>query len=220
MPAVLSLPLHSVFVLASFFSCDTPVPPEVLIDYKNNPPVINNTVTPAQMSVLRGGSASPEYGGEFPNVEGLTAGHVDISHDVVFQNKIHPVLGDACVRATTVHIRIVYTPVIYISNKSAPGSCRYTTTLEHEMKHVKVDLDALNELLRSIKPLVATSVAAAQDKKPVDVNTVSAQQKMIAAELSKTIKGATDSFQQTRTVRQVGVDSHAEYERLSRACPE
>lgn len=214
------LSLSTGYILAGLFSCASPAAPSVTVTLQNNPPLINNEQSSAYLNRLRGSSISPTYGGEFPIVDGITSGAFQIEHNIDFTSAIRPLLHTACVSAEAIHITVTYAAVVYVDSRYPPGSCRYELTLAHEMRHVKTDVDTVNDFLPYIKQLAETTAAQWKNSGDVGESEVATAQKSMARKLSAILEQGTDSLQRARNLRQPLVDSHEEYRRVSNACPD
>ena len=219
LPVFTHLPLSTGYVLVSLFSCDPKAEPAITLQFENHRPHISNTRSSAYLLRLQKDSVSPNYGGEFPMLDGLTRGAFQFSYNQNFTSKEQPQLHKACVRTSAVHIVITYKPTIYISSKAVPGSCRYTATLKHEMRHVNTDINTINEFIPRIKALAADAITPARNPRPIEESKVDAAEDDMSEKLSQALQEATDALQKTRASRQRLVDSRKEYERLSKACP-
>jgi hypothetical protein len=218
LPVFLHQPLSAGYVLVGLLSCGPAPVPALSVEFRNNPPhVINSYSTEALMS-LRQQASSPTYGGEFPHLDGLTKSEFSFETDMGFTEIIRPLLRIACVQVKSARLVINYTPMVYVGSHAAPGSCRHRMTLEHELRHVRTDADAVNEFIPVFKKALANAIAQNNTAEPIDMGKQGGVRKKISETLGRAIKEATDRFQQVRAARQKQVDTHAEYTRLSRAC--
>ena len=216
----MSLTLSAARMFAGIFSCAQPHAPPVTLIFHDNPPQIRTGQPPTRMMSLRKKSISPDYGGAFPEVDGLTSGTFKIKYSLNFTDEEQVMRDSACVWTKNARISVTYTPVIYISKKAPPGSCRYKETIAHEMRHVGADLSSINEFLPEIRSSAEAALAPQHDPRPVRKKEVDAFQKKISNRLSRTIEKITAALQRTRKIRQMKIDTRQEYERLSHACPQ
>ena len=218
LPAFIHLPLSTGYVLAGLFTCTPHPAPDVTVNFYKNPPRISHARSSAYLMSMKQNSSSPNYGSEFPELDGVTRGQIQFKYNLDFSETEEIELRQACVRTKSAHITVTYTPTIYISSNVAKGTCRYAATLDHEMKHVRVDLDAIHEFLPDIEKAAANALRRAQTTEPISSRQVDKLRDDISEKLSKALDEQTDALQQTRTSRQRKIDSRAEYERLSNAC--
>ncbi len=219
LPSFAHLPLSTAYVLASFFSCDPATPPSVTVQFQNTPLKISNTRPSAYLMDLKKDSSSPNYGGEFPKLDGLTSGTFQFKYDLDFTDTEQLMLHKACVRTKSAHIVITYMPTIYISSNAQPSTCRYNVTFEHEMRHVNTDINTINEFISYIQTHAAVAISPEHSLQPILETQIESAHDRVSNKLSQALTDATDVLQQTRTYRQRQIDTRQEYERLSKACP-
>ena len=219
LPAFAHISLSTGYILAGLFSCEPSTAPAITVQFQNNPPQISNTRSSTYLLNLKKDSSSPNYGREFPNLDGLTSGVFQFKFDLDFTNTEQMMLHTACVQTKAVSVVITYTPTVYISSSAAPGSCRYAATMEHEMRHVSTDIDTINEFIPRIKTLAKAALASTAHPKPINENEEESAQNDVSEQLSQVLEEETNAIQKARKSRQALVDTRAEYERLSRACP-
>ncbi len=215
----MGLPLAAGRMFAGIFSCTQPHAPHVALIFNNNPPQIRVAQSAARMAALRKKSASPNYGGEFPNVEGITNGTFNIKYDLNFTAVEQMVFHTACVQTKDARITITYTPVIYISKKAVPGTCMYKETMAHEMRHVGADVGTVDTYLPLIKSAATSALMPQHDPRPIKQSQIKDYQASESKKLSQAMDKVTAALQRTRQIRQMKIDTRQEYERLSHACP-
>jgi hypothetical protein len=205
-------------VLIGLFSCDPGPEPSVFLDFQNTPPQISRRA-PAELQQLKTESSSPDYHGEFSLVQGVKDAAFQFSYAMNFSNTSWPLLGKSCVRPSALTITLTYAPLIYLNSEIPEGSCDHNVTLEHELRHVKVDVETLQEFIPGMKKTAAATLALLRSTEPVAAKDVEAAQQTFTDALTKTIDASTARLQEIRTLRQQAVDSREEYQRLSTACP-
>ncbi len=215
----MGLPLSAGRMFAGIFSCTQPHAPHIAMLFYNNPPQIKLAQSTAHMMALRQKSISPDYGGEFPHVDGITDGTFSIKYDLDFTAVEQMMFHTACVRTKDARITITYTPVIYISSKVVPGSCLYRETITHEMRHVAADVGTVNTYLPLIKSAAVSALVPQHDPRPIKQTQIKDFQANESKKLSQAMDKVTTALQRTRQIRQMKIDTRKEYERLSHACP-
>ena len=211
------LPLSTGYVLVGLFSCPAKPAPNITLQFQNDPPRISHTRSSASLMKLKKNSASPSYE-EFPILEGVTSSQIQVKYDVNFTDREDMQARQACISISSVHITITYKPVIYINSNIRKGSCRYKETLKHEMKHVRTDIDTINEFTPDIRDAAADALRYTQTTEPIDTDHADDIHDDISEKLSEAIDEENADLQKTRKKRQRQIDSRAEYERLSKAC--
>jgi len=220
LPEFMHLPVSTGYILAGLFTCHPGAAPDVTLQFRNEPPVINHTRSSAYLLRMKKNSSSPPYGGAFPILDGITNGKMQMKYDIEFTGTEETRSHQACVAASAAHLVITYKPVIYISSNILNGTCRYDATLDHEMKHVRTDIKTINEYIPDIREAAERALRHAQTARPVASRDVDQLREDISDELSKAVDEQSHALEKTRTTRQRGIDSAAEYTRLSHACPD
>lgn len=214
------LSLSTGYILAGIFSCDPQAPPAVSINFQNNPPQFNNEHSSEFMAQMKSGSLSPEHGGEFPIVDGITAGSFQAEHSMDFSSLIRPFMRKACVGVKAINITLAYSAIVYVDKRYPPGSCRYELTKDHEMKHVNTDVVIINEFIPYIQQMVQATAAQWQNMAPIAEDQLETAENNMSKQISGVLDSASDSMQRMRGARQPQIDSHEEYTRVSEACPD
>lgn len=207
-------------VLASLFSCDPQQAPSITVNFQNNPVQFNNEKDSAYLANLKSRSVSPEYGGEFPIVDGMMDSSFQIEHSVNFSSTIRPFMRTACAGVSDINITLIYAATIYVDKRYPPGTCRYELTKDHENKHVNTDVSTINEYIPYIQKLVQAKISQWPYNGQVAEDQLEKAEKIMSKEIDDVLNGATDSLQRARNLRQPLVDSHEEYVRVSKACPQ
>jgi hypothetical protein len=207
------------YMLAGLLSCSPQTPPSVAVQFRNNPPGIVNSEPAESLMRLKDGTISPDYGREFSVTGGLTYSNIQTTFDMNFTSSVWPVVNRACLWANNINITVTYTPTVYVASNYRPGSCRYQATLEHEMRHVAADVAFLGELLPYMKEMAEMSVAPWKGAGPVGKETLEAEQAALSKQFGDALEKISDGQQGIRVLRQRQIDTRAEYDRLSTACP-
>jgi hypothetical protein len=206
-------------LLASFLACDASVDPAVTLKFNNLQPTLDLSQSSEALHVYKDREGSSPNYKEFDRVRGLTNGIYQFQATVDFTNTEWPLFGKSCVYPTVLEITATYKPTISLSNDIVPGSCMYNMTLEHEMKHIQVDINTLNEFIPSIKKIGTATLAMNLSKESIDTDKVADRQKEISDKVAKALNDAGAKLQEARILRQQSVDTREEYTRLSNICP-
>lgn len=218
-PAIAKMSLSTGYVLAGLFSCDPQPAPNITINFQNNPAQFNNEKDSAYLAQLKQKAVSPEYGGEFPLVDGMTDGSFQIEHSINFSSMVRPMMHTACAGVSDISVTLIYNATVYVDNRYPPGSCRYELTKDHESKHVNTDITIINEYIPYIQKLLQTKVSQWQYNKQVPESELENAEKAMSKDIDDALNAASESMQRMRNLRQSQVDSHEEYVRVSKACP-
>lgn len=211
--------LPAAFMLAQIFSC-TPHPvPAVNVVFNNMPHTVNNAVSLEELQRVQSNTHIRKTSAEHFTTVGTTESNIVTTMDAGFQIASNQLSGDACMSVARVNINITYTPQVLILRDYRPGSCRYQTTYEHELRHVSTDILAIHDFIPVIRNTVQAVLNQFPTQGPYPSQATDAKQKNIQQTLELALQGATDQMTKTRDARQQLVDTHEEYMRLSAACP-
>lgn len=209
----------SMMVLASAYGCPQGPPPQVQIFTKNGTPryfyhVPSATLGQAQIDT----TFTPIDRDSVYVVGGLTQGNVTISRQLQMQTATRRGSDQNCVSATQVNVTLDYQPDVYIASEYKPGTCRYQTTMEHEVQHVNLDIITLNEFIPRIQSYIQQALISMPPIPPVPQQMVPQVQEMIGKRVEQAAQQALAEMDKVRKARHQRIDNALEYNRLSRAC--
>lgn len=207
------------YLLVGMMSCTQAPPPTVSIAFNNQPYRINNTVTLSQLQQIKSDTTFSRLPTENFKTVGTAVSGITASLDAQFKILSSEQAGQTCLWMSDAKVIVTYAPEILIVRDYQPSTCRYRTTMEHELRHVNTDIITLNEFLPVIKNAVQIRASQLGTLGPFDSNNTKMQQQMMHQNLQQTLKLAVDRMMQVRQLRQQQIDTRAEYLRLSGACP-
>lgn len=205
-------------VLAGLFSCEAKPPPRIKVTVSAGSIVYDLSKSSGGLQGFDIDTVSPYQAGEHTKIGGLTGGEINISTDIGISLTKNMLLNKGCVWLSDVMIRIKSDPTVYIASEYKPGSCRYRTTVEHEMKHVTVDTKILNEFAPHIEAAAKNAVADINVIGPVKLNQIEKIKVDINKKIEEALKSPIETLHEQRRERQQAIDTREEYDRLSRLC--
>lgn len=216
-----SLPdIPALFMLAAVnVSCPPQATPLVDIVFDNKPYVLDNTVTQAALQNVKGDTHVAQKPGENFKTVGTAVGEISAQIKMNFKMLSNRATQQSCIWTESARIYLSYNPKILIVRNYRPGSCRYRTTFEHELRHVNTDLITLKEFAPVLRDAVKIRSERLGVVGPVPRLRLEDEQRKMHAALEQTLKIAMDKMMATRQMRQQQIDTRAEYLRLSKACP-
>ena len=116
-----------------------------------------------------------------------------------------------------VHVRLSMQPVtIHLAQELDGSPCARTATLTHELKHLAVFQDVLDETARALTTELPGTVGPGLQRagSPADL------QRQLNARINDYVSGFMQRRQHVLDERQRDVDSPAEYARVKAACPQ
>ena len=115
-------------------------------------------------------------------------------------------------------VNININPKILIASDHKKGECRHNAILNHEMKHIFID----REIVRKYVPLIKREMEQAAIKVgivgPKDARNAKLFQDKITDYMDGRLKIITTKMYSERSQNQQGIDSLAEYNRVSAEC--
>ena len=205
-------------ILAGLFSCEPKPPPVVDIAISATAIKYDLTKSSAQLQSFDIDTVSPYSSKEHTKVGGLTGGQISIATDLNYSISKSPLLRQSCLWFDKVTVSVVSEPTVYIANEYKEGSCRFRTTFEHEMKHVKADIDILNEFQPRLEAAAKAAVADTSTIGPFSTDDIEQIKSGVNKKIEDALLKTIESLQSERRIRQQAIDSREEYDRLSRVC--
>jgi len=212
------LTVESMAVLVGMFNCPAAITPEVGINVRINPVQYNTSKTSNQLRAYRTDTKNPYGNSRHTKLSGLHNGNFNYNMDMSFSISRNTLLKKSCVQINTVNINIDHKATIYIARDNNGNKCRYNSTMQHELKHERIDL----QIIQTYKPIFYKAIKSALQKKsqigPVHSRQTKAAQSQLTSNLQNTLNSIVKHMDNELKRRQQKVDSLREYERLSKAC--
>lgn len=122
--------------------------------------------------------------------------------------------GRTCLRPV-VDVKLAFEPmVVYISREQQPGSCQFSTTLQHELQHVAVYRDFLSSAAGEIE----TKLRSEFGNRIFYFDSEADAQVGIEKETSERVGPFVERAMRVVEDRQAPLDTREEYDRLERLC--
>lgn len=212
-----SLHAATAVILAGLLACDAQPGPSIQVNYAEKQPVFFNSHTTEQLRAI-----APSFGtvslADFPVTSGVTRGKITMETSILFRSQGN-LLGRYCLWQADVAINVSYRPEVYIAKEYRPGSCRYTQTKLHEMRHVEVDKAVMKELLPELKRVATVRAAEIGVRGPFDDTQREAAKSILLHSMQDAVSAELDRIEKVRALRQQLIDTPGEYTRLSQTCP-
>ncbi|MFN7113754.1 MAG: hypothetical protein ACK4PK_05275 [Alphaproteobacteria bacterium] len=204
--------------LASIYSCPQTQPGQVAIQTRNGTPKYYYHIPSAQLGNFQIDTTFSKHDNEIYVVGGVTHGKILISRQVQMLTHSMRGVNAHCVSVGQITVTLDYQPDVYIATEYKPGTCRYQTTMQHEVQHVNLDIITLNEFIPRIQSYIQRAVNSLPPMQPVQQHQVPQMQEWIGMQVEQAAKQALSEMDQVRRARHQRIDSREEYTRLSRAC--
>jgi hypothetical protein len=198
-------------------NCPAPEQPQITLDVVEDP--VQYDFSRDRTALNQMGStmlASRNTIGSSSYVGGLTNGTINSDMSTELQT-LTSSDGSACVWVSSVKLRLHYQPVVYISREFVEGSCYHTAVLEHEHKHVAVDL----ALMQSFAPQLQQAIQAAAEQihyGPFPAAQLESTGQNINQVMDAKLNESMSNLSAQRQAQQAQVDVPQEYARVQALC--
>lgn len=152
------------------------------------------------------------------HVGGLMKGGISVNSQVQVMTLTYPRSRQICQWIRQMDVNINIDPKIYVARDHKQGSCKHNAILNHEMKHIFVDREAVKKYMPIIKRQLEIAVRKVGIVGPKPEREANKYQKKITNYMDTELRSVTEKMYAERKVRQQGVDTLEEYERVSRQC--
>lgn len=128
-------------------------------------------------------------------------------------NGIRQTFGNRYCMRPKLAVKLAFEPMtLFIASEQREGSCAFRVTMEHELKHIAV----YQEYLEDFAARVRTELGQALGNRIVYVRSRAEADAYVRAVIEKTLTPYMQGVQDELRARQARVDSPAEYARLAR----
>lgn len=219
MTPLLLPPLAAGYLLTNAFICPAMPAPAVTTDFKNNPPTYKNDLSSKQLGSFTISTKFSHGPKEVFSTGGVTMGNISVNYEINFFQAQNAATEEFCLGVKDVAVTIDYSPDVYIASESKPGTCRYDTTLQHEIRHVNTDVLTLQEYVPLLQKAVADAAGNLPVTGPVNKKGLYVGQKQASDAVKSAVDAVVERLYSVRLARQQLIDTRQEYLRLSKVCP-
>ncbi len=201
-------------------TCPPAAAPQVATSFVNTPPQVTHTLDHAALGQFSTSTTFSHHKKEVFLTGGITESNIKTNYNLTFSQVIDPNTKTACLSVDKVEVTVSYDPVVHIASNFPAGSCRFTTTWQHELLHVNTDLITLKERLPQLEGAVRQAAQQLTVIGPFDVAQMPAHQQSLVDYIGKVVSTSFADIDKLRLQRQQTIDTREEYLRLSKACPQ
>jgi hypothetical protein len=152
------------------------------------------------------------------HVGGLMSGGISIKSEINVATITYPRSRVSCQWIDKMDVRIAIDPTIFIAREHGKGSCKHNAILQHEMKHVYVDRTVVKKYAPAIKRHLEQSIRKVGIVGPKAERRAPHFQQKIIDYMDGQLKAVTSKMYEERRIKQQGIDTLEEYERVSNLC--
>jgi hypothetical protein len=187
----------------------TPTTDEIFFDFSKSERELNNfkidTVNPYGKEVI-------------VDVGGLMAGGIELNHRANIGYITNPNYDLSCLWYDSLQIDIGIKPTIYIAREYNKGTCMHNAIMEHEMKHIQVDIDMVNKYANKIGYDINQKLTETPIYGPGPASDTARIQQQMMSSVTDIITRYVEELKVARRAAQQKVDSKEEYDSVSAKC--
>jgi hypothetical protein len=196
---------------AAAIACPARGVPAVVVAVQDRPPRI---LPPVPARALRAQAGGPTDSA-FPHHLGLTVFSVESRSEITVRTQASE--AGACALPAEVRLALVQTEhSIRLAREVPPGSCLAAEVLAHERRHAEVNRRTLRDTARELRA-TARAWAMRAEKRAADAGSAAAA---LQDDLAQASEPVLEKLRAARERAHAAIDRPAEYDRLSRVCPE
>ena len=196
-----------------------PSKPEIILNFENKTPVFSSAKSSRELGQITTSTVVSHHRDEVFLTGGITSSNISSRIQMSFARAGWEGEKRGCAYPHKVEVTIVYAPEVFIASGYAPGSCRYQTTMQHELRHVNTDVITLNEFMPFVKKTLQQSLDAIPAPTPQLPPVMDQKEAAMLEGVKAALAQAMTTMNISRMQRQQLIDTRQEYMRMTNACP-
>lgn len=219
LPLALKSALTAGYIFASTGCLSTPRMKEtdIAMTFTHAPPVVENNTPSEDLSKYNISTTFSRSRNETFTVGGLHLSEFAPTFLIDYYVETLP-NGNACIAPAFVNITVNYAPRVLIASEHTRETCMYWKILEHEMRHVNIDIITFKELLPRLKQGVLKAVLDLQPMGPMPASSLDKAKDILTDKVRAALVFEVDEIEQIRLNRQQQIDTRQEYLRVANSC--
>lgn len=202
-------------------SCMAPAPAKINVIPRTAEVQLDTTNTLGQLQTVQTDTINPHSFGGVSYLQGFANGRIAVKPSVKLNYIQDPKTGGICLYYEAITIDISIDPKIFIAKEVYEDKCMGKATLDHEMKHVKVDRQIVNKYAG----IMGQKVFKGLEERGFTAGPLAPVYVQQAAErMQKTVFQLLEleykRMELDRAEAQGSVDSAQEYDRVDALCPD
>ena len=211
-----TLAASSIWLASTSSWCQAPATPRVETRIAISAPRLSNAKSSAELRNFDIDTVNPYGAHVHTSIGGLTSGVINVGHETRLAGARRG--SSSCLWVDHIQITIRLDPVVYVAREYAPNSCEHKAIFAHEMKHVRVDQQIVNQFSGRLRDAVAQAVRTQPALGPVARGQDPTLQQKFVSRISAALSAETKRMEAERNRRQQAIDTIAEYEYVARQC--
>ncbi|MEZ0225167.1 MAG: hypothetical protein ACAH83_11480 [Alphaproteobacteria bacterium] len=217
--ALSQLTLPAAYILAATGVCAAPPPPLVEMEFINTPPIERHDLSSRELGAIQGTTTFSHGPKEVFITEGRMISEFAPEYFVSFAAPVDPATGWYCLSVQEIKIKVNYTPTIYLASELQEGTCRYEVTLQHEARHVNIDIITYNEFLPVLRQVVQDTANGIGVIGPLKPENLIRERDRIVDKLRPPLEAKVMEIGKIFNNRQQTIDTRQAYLREGALCP-
>ncbi len=168
-----------------------------------------------ELSKIGVSSANPYGPKAITHTFGVANGQFKITHKVRLQMLTNPNTKQTCMWYDSIDVNIDMSPVIMVAKEYRKGGCHFQQVYAHELEHIQVDRQVVNEYAKILGQKLLTQVNRRPLIGPFRTSLSTSKQKQMQDRLNTIVRRNNDEMMRERTKRQALVDSKENYDKVS-----
>ena len=204
---------------AAAFKCTVPQPPAIRINLVTDPVDYDFSEDSHQLSAMKTDTVNPYAPGTDTATGGLRADHPETSINIKWGSLLYKAQNALCLWYEGVDITVALHPKIYLAKDFDNETCR-RAILEHEMKHIEIDHEVINDYGQYMGDAIRETIDQAGAMGPYRPAERKDIEKFLTDRVMNTLHEQTAILDGKMSARQGEIDTLAEYDRISKICDE
>ncbi len=219
-PGLDLLTAAGLFILTSeSMTCTVPHAPRIMVTPSSAPIQYEFSLSSEELDRFQSNTVNPYAPGTDVTTGGLRHDRPQIKTEVQWGTMHDPLRDTMCFWYQSITVNIDLSPKIYVAKENDNKTCR-AAILEHELKHVDVDREVINEYARTIGLAVKQAVDGVGAIGPYNRHEAEGIQKKLVEHIKAAVDSQKFLLYQEMARRQGQVDTLEEYERVNQICRE
>lgn len=203
-------------------ACSKPeTPVQIHIKREVRQVTIDHRLDRAALQRLPNDTISP-YGDHYQtHINGLMRGTIGMTTKTSLAWESDKKRDMNCLRYHRIDVTLSFDPIIHIARDIPKNSCLYQAVLEHERKHLDVDLQIIRDYEVQLTSQLNQYLNSnhVQNIAPIRQAALSSAKQLMMKEIESIIQRIHQSLQLERKNRQQAIDTLEEYQRVAALCP-
>jgi hypothetical protein len=220
LPGLTSAASGLMMLASTLAPCPSQGTVEVKVALENTPPPVSTAMTAQQLTQKFGSDLDTTLSTDGKwMISGLTRSNISSKSNYSFKAIQNTQTGATCFVVDKVNYTIVYAPEIYIASDYKNMGCRYSATMMHEKRHVKIDTNTITDFMPQMEKKIKAAAEALGPQGPYPSAQMETEKQRMMSTVDASLKPIIEELVTLRRQRQGTIDTEADYRRDTAVCP-